>query len=139
MIEIRKDAISVKNAILAENEEFIYIIHYDTIILKMSKKTGQVLTLLPVSMSSQTAIVQGLTSLGFSHRHIYDKIFNLVEELNGVSKSELMKMWKHKRYSQPERRKKAEILEVVNELIGEDLKKWPNNITLFKWHVKITL
>lgn len=120
-IIINKKAISVKNAVLVTTKDFIYIVHYDTIILKMNKVTNKVLILLPVSMSSQNAIVEGLISLGFTYRYIYDTIFSKVEELNGLTKSELMKMWKFKRYEVSPKRRKAEIENVVNELIAGDL------------------
>lgn len=113
--------LDIKNAVSVDTEQFYYVVHYDTIILKMDKKSGQVLTLLPVSDSSTRAIVNGLEKRGFSYRHIYDNIMSQCEKLNGIPRNELYKMWKYKRYSQPERRTKYELEETVQRLIGAEI------------------
>lgn len=113
--EIRKNAISVKNAVLATTKDYDYIIHYDTIIFKQDRRTKEILVLLPVSLSSQNAIQEGIAYLtGENYAYIDNQ---LVEKLNGLTKSELVKVWKHKRYNQPERRKKAQIEQIVNDLL----------------------
>ncbi len=116
-IEIVKKAINVKNTVLAMDEQFYYIVHYDTIIFKQNKQTKEVSIFKPVSLSSQTAIDQGLEYLGYNWSEIQVMYFELVEKLNGLNKTELWKVWKYRRYSQPARKRQSEILKTVTELI----------------------
>lgn len=120
MIEIRKGAIKVKNAVLAQTKDFNYIVHYDTIIFKMNKRTEEISIFKPVSLSSQNAINEGLEYLGYDYFQIQHMYSELVEKLNGLTKTELWKMWKFKRYEQPERKRQSEILETVTELISQE-------------------
>ena len=113
--------LDIKNAVSVDTDQFYYVVHYDTIILKMDKKTGNVLKLLPVSDSSTRAIINGLEKKGFSYSDARDLIDLNCEELNGIPKNELVKMWKFKRYSQPERRTKYKLEETVQRLIGAEI------------------
>jgi hypothetical protein len=116
MTSIIKKAISVKNAVLAENETHYFVVHYDTIILKVDKNTKDILVLLPVSLSSQNAIIEALHYLSINSSILESETLRL----NGVTKSELMKIWKYKRYSQPARKNQSEMLQTVMELVGEE-------------------
>jgi len=114
-LELVKNAVSVKNARLFKDDKFYYVIHYDTMILKMDIMTREISILLPVSLSSQNAIEQALTYINHKHTNID---LALVEKLNGITKSELWKMWKYKRYEQPKRRKNSDIIEMAKILVS---------------------
>ena len=119
-MEIKK--LNVKNAVAVFDSGFFYVVHYDTIILKLEVNPLKVLKILPVSDSSDRAIMEALNEkLGFSYEYIHSEIYSKVEELNGIPKNELVKMWKYKRYSQPERRTKSQLEQTVKRLIGAEI------------------
>lgn len=93
--KIIKDAVSVKNAKLIEDESFFYVVHYDHMILKMNKKTNEKLICFPASPSSERAIIQGLEYIFGGYPSIEDDTIRLT----GLTKNELIKMFKPKRSS----------------------------------------
>ena len=93
--KIIKDAVSVKNAKMLEDNEFYYVVHYDHMILKVDKTTKESLIYFPASPSSERAIDQGLDYI-YGGFYCYDKD-EISLKLNGLTRLELQRMFKPKR------------------------------------------
>ena len=103
--KIIKNSVSVKNAKLLEDESFFYVVHYDHMILKVDKITKESLICFPASPSSQRAIEQAFNYIGISTSYLEDDTFRLT----GLTKNELIKMFKPKRILQHEQQRKKKL------------------------------
>ena len=65
-MEIKK--LDIKNAVSVQHEDYFYVVHYDTIILKVKIEYSgikEIIKLLPVSDSSNRAIINGIDKFVF--------------------------------------------------------------------------
>lgn len=89
-------AVTVKNAKFIEDEQFYYVVHYDHMVLKVDKKTKEILICFPVSPSSQRAVEQGLDYITGKYPYS-SELDDVTLKLTGLTRNELQKMWKPKR------------------------------------------
>lgn len=117
-INVIKNAVSVKNAILLQDNKYYYLVHYDTLILKINKENHDIVTFLPVTLSSQNAIIEALRYIGIYFD--YEKIEEWCFVNNGYTKTELFKIWKSRRYIQPAKMRKSQLELNAKLIINKD-------------------